>query len=89
MEQNLLLRACNSGQETVQAVVHLIVGHQKVFGQICAREGGKRKTEISVLNGEVKNEWQRGHLDCKALQDFAPVLMFVASNQCELRCKHI
>ena len=48
MEQNLLLRACNSGQETVQAVVNLMVRHYKSLDKSVLGRGGKRKTEIVI-----------------------------------------
>ena len=46
MEQNLLLRACRSGQETVQAVGNLMVGHETSLDKSVLGRGGERKTEI-------------------------------------------
>lgn len=59
MEQNLFLRARSSGQEAGRAVVNAMVGHQRSLDKSVLGMGGKEGNGNSVLNGEVKNEWQR------------------------------
>lgn len=58
VEQNLLPRACGSGQEPLRAGVNLAVGHQQPSAKPVLGSGEEEGGD-GGLNGGVKNEWQR------------------------------